>query len=298
MSPSLLILKNKINRWELGHSIDKIPQLIHSNTQPSELEPGLLDKTSGQFHAFLDLSKRHRYTTFIMEIIYKFIKSFNVALFFLFLCGIYKRKYIAYTKSDAMIFIWFSVMFLALFLYLTKVYYISTRHGLLMVIPVLAWAGVGFFEIRERMRGWLSDVKLLQNHPRLDTVLLFVLILIVLVPQTVSSYRSDKVELKKAGIVLKNMGFSQSVFIVQPSLSRVAFYADAEPVQLPKEIDYDRIRAFTSKNHAALFIIDDRTVDDFAPGLKKIIAQCMFKKLAIPEMEQYREYSFSIYQVK
>ena len=35
-------------------------------------------------------------------------------------------------------------------------------------------------------------------------------------------------ELKSAGIVLKNMGFTNTTFIVQPTLIRVAFYADSE----------------------------------------------------------------------
>ena len=106
-----------------------------------------------------------------------------------------------------------------------------------MVFPALAWAGVGFFEIRERIRKWFGDMKLFQRYARLDTLFLIILILIILVPQTVFSLRDDKVELKKAGIELKKMGFSNTTFIVQPTLSRVAFYADAESVLLPDKID-------------------------------------------------------------
>ncbi len=76
-----------------------------------------------------------------------------------------------------------------------------------------------------------------RRYARFDTFFLIVLILIILVPQTVFSLRDDKVELKKAGIELKQMGFSKTTFIVQPNLSRVAFYADAQYVLLPDKID-------------------------------------------------------------
>ena len=87
--------------------------------------------------------------------------------------------------------------------------------------PALAWAGTGFFEIRERIRKWFGGMKLFQRYARFDTLFLIILILIVLVPQTVFSLRDDKVELKKAGIVLKNMGFSNTMFIVQPTLTEL-----------------------------------------------------------------------------
>jgi 4-amino-4-deoxy-L-arabinose transferase-like glycosyltransferase len=296
--PGLLLLKNKLNRWEVGHSINTISQLINSNNQPLELKPELLGQASGHLQAFFNLSIRHRYTTFLMEVFYKFFKSFNVILFLLFLCGVYKRRFIPYSQNDAMILIWFSVAFLMSFLYLTKMYYLGTRHGLLIAFPALAWAGIGFFEIRERIRKWLGDVKLFQRYTHFDTLFLLILIVIVLVPQTVFSLRDDKVELKKAGIELKKMGFSNTMFIVQPTLDRVAFYADAESVPLPDKIDNDAMKELVTKHHATLLVINERTIDDYIPGIRKIIEQSTFEKLTIPEMDQYRKYSFSIYRIQ
>jgi hypothetical protein len=297
-SPALLLVRNKLNRWEVGLSLSKVPQLIYSNNQSLDLEQELISRTSGQLQAFFDLSTRHRYTTFFMEVLYKFFKSFNVILFFLFLCGVYKRRFIPYSQKDIMVLIWFSVAFIGSYLYLTKTYYLGTRHGLLMAFPALAWAGAGFFEIRERIKKWFGGMELYQKYARFDVLFLIVLMLAVLVPQTILSYRYDKVELKKAGIVLKNMGFSNTTFIVQPTLNRVAFYADAESVPLPDKIDDNALKEIATKHHAKLLIIDERTIDEYVPGIRKIIEQPMFEKLTTSEMDLYSNYSFSIYKIQ
>jgi 4-amino-4-deoxy-L-arabinose transferase-like glycosyltransferase len=297
-SPGLILLRNKLNRWEVGLSLSKVPQLIYSENQPLELEQELKDHASGQFQAFYDLSVRHRYMIFLMEVLYKLLKSFNVILFLLLLCGVYRRRFIPYSQSDTMVLMWFSVVFIGSYLYLTKTYYLGTRHGLLMAFPALVWAGTGFFEIRERIRKWFGGMKLFQKYARFDVLFLIVLMLVVLVPQTVLSYRYDKVELKKAGIVLKSMGFSNATFIVQPTLNRVAFYADAESVPLPDKIDNNVMKELIAQHRAQLLIIDERTIDEYIPGIRKIIKQPMFEKLIIPAMDQYREYSFSIYKIQ
>ena len=75
-SPGLILLRNKLDRWEVGLSISKIPQLIYSNNQPLKLEQELTGRASGQFQAFYDLSIRHRYTIFLTEVLYKFVEIF------------------------------------------------------------------------------------------------------------------------------------------------------------------------------------------------------------------------------
>ena len=296
-SPGLVILKNKLNRWEAGLSIDKIPQLIYGNNQQLELEQEFSRDVSGKSQAFYNLSTRHRYTTFLAEVLYKFFKSSNIVLFLLFICGIYKRRFIPYSQKDIIVLIWFSLAFLGSYLYAAKTYYLGTRHGLLMVLPALAWTGIGFYEIRERIRKWLGGVNLFQRYARFDTVFLVILILVALVPQTVFSYRHDKVEIKKAGIELKKMGFSNTTFIVQPTLSRVAFYADAEATYLPDETDENKLVAFLDEHKDQLLVVDDRTIDKQVPFLKKIINDKRFEKLIIPKMDQYKKYSFSIYKI-
>ena len=296
MAPFLFVLKENTNKWELGHPIEKIVQYIRSNDN-KEIQPIESDKSSEGKKGIVELSRIHWFGASFLDVLYKFFKSFNVALFFLFLCGVYSRRSIPYSQSDAMLLIWISVVLLGLFCYLTKVDYLGTRHGLLMVFPALAWAGVGLFEIRERIRKWFGNVKLFQRYAHFDTLFLIILILIILVPQTVFSYRYDKVELKKAGIVLKNMGFSNTTFIVEPTLSRVAFYADADAVQLPNEADAGKLVVFLEKHKDKLLVVNDRTIYNYAPSIKKIIIDNKFERLTIPEMDQYKKYSFSIYRI-
>ena len=297
MAPFLFILKENTHKWELGHPVEKIVQLIHGNDN-KEIHTTLSDKSSEGNNESIEVSEIHRYGTSFLDVFYKFIKSFNVLLFLLFLCGIYRRRLIPYSQSDVLLLIWISVVFLGLYSYLIKVDYLGTRHGLLMAFPAIAWAGVGFFEIRERIRKWFGNRKMFQRYARIDTLLLLILILIVLVPQTVFSLRNDKVELKKAGVELQRLGFSKTVFIVQPTLNRIAFYADAESVLLPDKIDNSTIKSLAMEHHATLLIIDEKTIDDYVPDMRKIIGQPMLEKLTIPEMDHYREYSFSIYRIR
>ncbi len=296
-SPGLVILKNKLNRWEAGLSIDKIPQLIYGNNQQLELEKEFYRDVSGKSQAFYNLSSRHRYTTFLAEVLYKFFKSSNIVLFLLFIGGIYKRRFIPYSQKDIIVLIWFSLAFLGSYLYAAKTYYLGTRHGLLMVLPAIVWAGVGFYEIRERLRKRLGDMKLFQRYARFDTTILIVLILVTLVPQTVFSYRYDKIELKKAGIELKEMGFSNTTIIVQPTLIRVAFYADSEAIQLPVNAEEKVLITFLEEHKNRILLIDDRTIDLYTPSVMKIIINNRFEKLPLPS-DQYKNYSFSIYRIR
>jgi 4-amino-4-deoxy-L-arabinose transferase-like glycosyltransferase len=297
MAPFLFLLKEDTHKWELGYPIEKVAQLIRSNDN-KEIQLMLPDKSPGEKKGSFELSGIYRFGASLLDVLYKFVKSFNVALIFLFLCGICRRRSIPYSQGDVILLIWISVVFLGLLSYLTRVGYLGTRHGLLMAFPALAWAGVGFFEIRDRMRKWFGDKKLFQRYARFDTFFLIILILIILVPQTVFSLRKDKVELKMAGVELKQMGFSDTVFMVQPTLIRIAFYANAESVLLPDKIDNNTIKALAKEHHATLLIIDERTIDDYAPGIRKVIEQSKFQKLAISEMGQYRKYSFSIYKIQ
>jgi hypothetical protein len=298
VSPGLILLKNSLNRWESGPSISKIADLMKGSVLPSVLQMDLPRETSYQVKGFFEVSKRHWYASSFMEVVYKFFKSFNIVLFLLFLCGICRRRFIPYSEKEIMLIIWFSVAFFGCFIYLSKTYYLGTRHGLLMVFPALAWAGAGFFEIRERIRKWLGGMKLFQKYACLDTIFLIVLILIVLVPQAVCSYRYDKIELKKAGIVLKDMGFSNTTLLVQPTLERVAFYAGADFTQLPDTIDSSTMKLLITQHNAKLMIIDERTVDNYLPGIRKIIEQSNLQKITVPEMDRYRNYSFSVYRIE
>ena len=90
------------------------------------METEFLGQPSGKLQAFFDLSGRHRYVTFFMEVLYKFFKSFNVVLFLLFLYGIYKRRFISYSQSDTMFSSGFLVVFGILFVFIKNVLFEHT----------------------------------------------------------------------------------------------------------------------------------------------------------------------------
>lgn len=297
VSPGLILLKNELNRWEAGLSVEKIPQLINGNDQPVEPDPEFSGNVSGKLQAFYSLSTRHRYTTFLAEALYKFVKSFNIVLFVLFIGGVYRRRFIAFSQKDILILIWFSIAFIGSFLYVSKTYYLGTRHGLLMALPAVVWSGIGFYEIRERLRKWLGDRKLFQHYARFDTAILIIIILAVLVPQTAFSYRHDKIELKKAGIELKKMGLLDTTFIVQPTLIRVAFYADSEAIQLPVNVDEKALITFLAAHKGKILLLDERTIDRYTPSVRKIADDTKLEKLSLPS-DKYKDYSFSIYRIR
>ncbi|HVN96707.1 MAG TPA: glycosyltransferase family 39 protein [Syntrophorhabdaceae bacterium] len=297
-SPGLLLLKNRLHRWEVGLSVDKIPQLMSAQSNPMKLESEIPVQASGRFQAFFELSARHRYSSFLMEVVYKFIKSFGFPLILLFLFGVYRRRAIPYSQGDALVLIWFLVALCGSFAYVAKTYYLGTRHGLLMAFPALIWAGTGFLEAREKIRNWLAGQKVVSKYFRFDAVFLFCLVMILLVPQTASSYRSDKAELKKAGIALKHEGFSAAVFIVQPSLERVAFYADSDAIELPNKAGNEMITDLASHYKGRLMIIDERTIENYRPGFLKMVFSSGFKRVIIPGMDGYKEYAFLIYRIQ
>ena len=58
------------------------------------------------------------------------------------------------------------------------------------------------------------------------------------------------------------------------------------------------MKELATEHRARLLIVDERTIDEYVPGIRTIIEQSKFEKLRIPEMAQYRKYSFSIYKIQ
>jgi hypothetical protein len=69
-------------------------------------------------------------------------------------------------------------------------------------------------------------------------------------------------------------------------------------VPLPDKIDNNVMKELIAQHRAQLLIIDERTIDDYIPGIREIIEQPMFEKLTIQEMDRYHKYSFSIYRIR
>jgi 4-amino-4-deoxy-L-arabinose transferase-like glycosyltransferase len=301
ISPSLFVLKDKLGKWEFGQVGEYLEDknlLIYGTGRLLEVKPDILNKTSTQFQTFLDVAKRHKYTIFFSEMVYKILKSFHIVLFIFFLFGIFRRRVIPYSRNEIPVFIWFMVFFLTSFFYMTKKYYFGTRHGLLMGFPMLIWSGIGFYELKDRIEKWTSKTKLFFGVSKHSTTLLIFIILILILPQTLSSNRGDKIELKKAGIYLKDMGYSKVRFVGEPILHRAIFYSDSEFISLPPGLNFEEVVKFLRENQTRFLIIDKRTVDAFLHNFNKNVDPLILEKVQLPKLDQFKEYSIVVYRLK
>jgi len=299
--PFFFALKKNLGKWELGLVGEKLPGLIlvHDADKDLELKPELLNETPNRFRVFLDMAARHKYVTYFSEAIYKFAKSSHVIFFILFLFGVIKRKYVPYNKGEIPFLIWILVFFLTAYAYMAKTCYLSTRHGLLMGIPALMWASIGFFELKERIAHLLSKgSKTSTGLSKYTTGLLLLAIFIIVLPNALASSGGDKIELKKAGVYLKGLGYSKAKFIGEHSLYRVVFYADAEFATIPVGMDNKAFNLFVAEKKADYAIIDERTIDTYMPGFKENLDPARFEKVSLPQLENFKEYDIVVYKIR
>ncbi len=298
-SPGLYFLKNRLGHWEFGLAGVKVPQLLEKGGgEVVKDEAVALDKTSAQFRSFLDIANRHKYLSYFAEVVYKFIKSFNVLFFMLLLFGLFRRRTIPYSKNEIAILIWFGIFFFTAYVYVAKTDYLSTRHGLLMAIPALLWAGIGFYELGGKMERWIRRMGRTETYSGFADALLLLIILVAIVPKTLSASGTDKVELKEAGKYLKKMNYADATFVGDPALQRVVFYADAKFVSLPAGLTFEKMENFLMKNHAQYLIVDKRTVDTILKDFQTNPVPGFLEKVSMPQLETYKEYSIDIYRVK
>ncbi|MCX5807567.1 MAG: glycosyltransferase family 39 protein [Proteobacteria bacterium] len=297
--PFTFLFRERLGKWDFGFTLLKIWLLIISKSKESlELTTDLIQAMPPELPTFIELAKDHKYVIFFSDIILKLIKSINIVFAVFAIAGIFRRKNTLYNKKEALIIIWFGVFFLTVFLYISKVYYFSTRHGLLMGIPVIIWAGIGFFELKEWIYLWLKKVCSHSFLAKNITAIFILVILIAILPKTLSPGGYEKRELKKAGIYLKGMGYSGIRFAGEPSLYRVAFYADSEYDTILSGKTNDELVGFMKENKTNLLIFDEKSNNIFYMNLQNNIDFSVFEKINLPEFEKYREYKISVYRLK
>ncbi|MCX8022729.1 MAG: hypothetical protein N2745_08160 [Syntrophorhabdaceae bacterium] len=188
--------------------------------------------------------------------------------------------------------------FLSSYLYVAKIQYISTRHGLLMGIPALLWAGIGYFEIVERIKGFSDKWKL--SPPLLFLMPYFIIffIMAINVPAILASARDDKIELKKAGIYLKDLGFSNKVIATTPSLSRVLFYADADPVYISDATTHEEFNyKVLGDKRVKYVLLDERRVGHIFEEKDEGDRPFIMKKIDIPLFKGFKRYPMALFEI-
>ncbi|MCX5811486.1 MAG: glycosyltransferase family 39 protein [Proteobacteria bacterium] len=295
----IFFFSERLGKWDFGFTMLKIWLLLTSKSGESlELTTDIIQIMPPEFPTFLELAKSHKYVIFLSDVILKLVKSINVVFAFLAIFGIFRRKNIAYNKNEILIAIWFVVFFVTAYLYISKVFYFSTRHGLLMGIPMLVWSGIGFLEIKHRIYLWFKKAYPFNFFTRNITIAFILAILIIILPKTLSPGGYDKRELKRAGVYLKSMGYSGVRFAGEPCLYRIAFYADSEYSPFLSAKTTDELVGFMRENKADLLIFDENTNNVFYRNVQNKIDSSVFEKMNLPEFEKFREYKITVYRLK
>lgn len=299
LSPFIFLFSEMFAKWDFGFTIVKIWLLISSKSSEAlELSPDTIQAVRPELVTFLELARSHKYVIFFSDILLKLVKSLNVVFVFLAVIGIFGRKNMAYSKNEIPVAIWFGIFFLTAFLYITKVYYFSTRHGLLLGFPMLIWAGIGFFELKEQICSWLRKIYPSAFFTKHMAAILIFVILIAILPKTLSPGGYEKRELKEAGIQLKAKGYSGVIFAGEPGLYRVAFYAGSEFIPFPFVKTAEELAGLMRENKAGFLILDEKTGNASYKKIRDSLHGSDFEKVDLPEIGRYREYALSLYRLK
>ncbi len=285
----LYFLKAKTGRWEMGHAVSKIPMLIKQDSKAMDSE-GVKQSTEEK--------KKKNYLFFIWEAFYKYFRSFHPVLLFLFLFGIVRRKAIPYSRDEIPVLAWASIYFIISLLYAFKVSYVSTRHGLLVGIPSLVWVSAGFLELSAVVEKYVQKTRLKQSIARHAMVYLLIIVCVSVLPKTLLSSDRDKMEMKKAGVYLKSLGYSREKFAVESRINRLTFYCESQFVDIPSPADYAALNKFLKTEGVSYLVVDERTIGESITGFKENISSMNLEKINIPEFAEYKEYSFVLYRIK
>lgn len=268
------------------------------NTTIKNIEKEVTEKDISQKgKQFFYLAKDYRFILYLSHIFYKAAKVSDF-LFILFFLGLIKRKREKY-RPDEILALALYAGFVPLFLFhLNNFISFSTRYPLPLVVPSLIWSGVGFVELQERVAGWLRKREFSLKKTILPwiTPLLLLMICVPLLCMAWAPHRKDKMEIKEIGLWLKEHGYAHSVIIGQHEFTRLAFYADAEFVPLPKGTYQDIIR-FLKGNKAKLLVINKNTINHFSPYFLDKVSPKDLQLINIPDIKT-PQYATLVLKVK
>jgi hypothetical protein len=249
--------------------------------------------------SFFDRVANNRFVSSFWEASYKYFRSFHVVMIFLLIFGVVRRRTIPYSGKEIPFLIWSGLYFLVALSYAFKVSYVSTRHGLLVGIPSLLWVAIGFWELSSRVEGLLGRTRWKERGvTRHAAVWLLILTCLSIVPKTLQSADRGKMELKTAGICLKDSGYAGEKFAVEPRINRVTFYKGGDFINIPVEIDYVALGKFLKTTDARFLVVDERTIEEAVKGFKNHTMELNLERVDIPPFRDYKEYTFAVYRIR
>jgi hypothetical protein len=147
---------------------------------------------------------------------------------------------------------------------------------------VILWTKGRNFPLKEQMLRWLTPL------------LLFV-ICVPLLAMSFAPHRKDKLELKEAGLWLRDNGYAHSIILGQHEFARLAFYADGNYIPLPKG-SYEYIIRFAREEEVNLLVISKNTIDNLSPHFLDIVSPKDLHQINMPEVKT-DNYAIMVFQV-
>jgi hypothetical protein len=310
LSPAMLFLRWKTGHWHWARA-DKILEIattdltmasIKRDFHKLELKPW--DDTSAgwvefvRLRSFLSLATEHAVGVVLLELMRTFVRAMHPLLLILALVGAIRRKGIAYHKGEELFLLSSVVIFFLLVLrYGTFHPYIGKRYMMAQVMLCLPWVGVGVLEVEHRVRKSILIGKIAAgrkpSYRQVRSVLLIVVILILL-PKTLTSHRADKIPLKEAGVWIKEHGPRDPVIMGDGQLVYVAFYGEGTFVELPQNQDP---YLYAKERQVDFLIVNDKDMERLHPDLIRSLTADHFREEAVIG-EPSGDYVIRIYSLK
>jgi hypothetical protein len=167
----------------------------------------------------------------------------------------------------------------------------------MMGIPAFIWAGIGYLEIVERIRLWFKSKAISAPFQLFLPYFVLLIIFAINIPPILAAPRSEKIELKKAGIYIKEIGLKDKRIATIPSLRRVIFYAEAIPVVLSEGLTLEEIEGEIKKSRVDYLLLDKGRIDKFIADNKKGFDAPLFRRVEAPLFNSFKEYSLVLYRI-
>ena len=291
LSPALIYVKKKTGSWNLART-DLVAEMARADVMMKEIKKNLdqvefKSKESGtqgdfeeiRLRGFLSLAKDHRIVIIWFEGVSKFFKVIHPVLIIPLFFGIIGRKKIEYRKGAELFLLSVLVIFfLILIRYGTIRAYIGTRHMIIPAILCLPWVGAGVLELGYRIRTLFLREK---SNDKVNVFLrntgwfLMILIVLFLLPKTLSPQRVEKIPLKEAGIWIKEHGPKDPVIMAHNDLRRIAFYANGIFLEILRNQD---LVNYPEEKRVNFLVINEKDIEKYHPGLVKSLNPNYFKE--------------------
>ncbi|MDW8001810.1 MAG: glycosyltransferase family 39 protein [Deltaproteobacteria bacterium] len=283
--------------WDFGHLHLRLEDLLfHGKTQsPTEKIISVITLKEG-FENFAETANLYKYLSLSFEPLFKTAKALGLIMVAFFVGGIYLHRLDSRLGEGKIFFtMWLIISLFLCYVHVMDRHYFSTRHGLIIGVAAYVWVAKGFYELCGVTSEFLKKKRLVNFYLDSDKLARTVLIIIVIILIALSliPYRTEKVDMKVAGSLLKQRGFAGIKIATFPAYSRVLFYAEAVPVMIDEKSDIFEIKNRMRDRNVQYLLIDTRK--DLITSHRYFDE--FFLKVEIEEFKSLKRYAFQLYRL-